>query len=41
MRTTAESFIAHNTWVLAGVSSDDKEEIIRLSDKFEKLFAKL
>jgi predicted Zn-dependent peptidase len=41
MRTTAESFIAHNTWVLAGVSSDDKEEIIKLSDKFEKLFAKL
>lgn len=40
MRTTAESFIAHGTWVLAGVSSEDKEEIVKLSDKLETLFAK-
>jgi predicted Zn-dependent peptidase len=40
MRTTAESFIAHGTWVLAGVSSEDKEEIVKLSDKLETLFTK-
>lgn len=38
MMTTAESFIAHNTWVLAGVSSDEKELIVNLADKFETLF---
>lgn len=38
MRTTAESFIAHNTWVLAGVSSEEKEEIVSLSEKLETLF---
>ncbi len=40
MRTTAESFIAHSTWVLAGVSSEDREEIIKLSDKLNTLFPK-
>lgn len=40
MRTTAESFIAHGTWVLAGVSSEDKEEIVKLADKFDVLFPK-
>lgn len=38
MVTTAESFIAHNTWVLAGVSSDEKELIVNLADKFDTLF---
>ena len=38
METTAQSFIAHNTWVLAGVSSEDKEHLVRLNDKFEALF---
>lgn len=38
MRATAESFIAHGTWVLAGVSSEEKDEIVKLADKFETLF---
>jgi len=38
MRTTAESFIAHGTWVLAGVSSEEKEEIVKLADKLGVLF---
>ncbi len=38
MRITAESFIAHGTWVLAGVSSADKDEIVVLSDKLATLF---
>lgn len=38
MQVTAQSFIAHNTWVLAGVSSEEKEEIVQLSDKLETLF---
>jgi predicted Zn-dependent peptidase len=38
MQATAQSFIAHGTWVLAGVSSQDKEEIVKLADKFEALF---
>lgn len=38
MITTAESFIAHNTWVLAGVSSEEKELIVTLADKFNTLF---
>ncbi|HEY1085171.1 MAG TPA: pitrilysin family protein [Candidatus Saccharimonadales bacterium] len=38
MRATAESFIAHGTWVLAGVSSEEKEEIVKLAEKFETLF---
>ena len=38
MKTTAESFIAHNTWVLAGVSSGDKDLVVELSEKLETLF---
>lgn len=38
MVSTAESFIAHNTWVLAGVSSEEKELIVSLADKFDALF---
>ena len=38
MMSTAESFIAHNTWVLAGVSSEEKELIVSLADKFDTLF---
>jgi len=37
--STAQSFIAHNTWVLAGVSSDEKEEVVQLADKFELLLS--
>lgn len=37
MQATAQSFIAHGTWVLAGVSSEDKEEIVKLANKFEEL----
>ena len=40
MQATAQSFIAHGTWVLAGVSSEDKEEIVKLADKFEQLLPK-
>lgn len=40
MMTTAESFIAHNCWVLAGVSSGERDEIIELADKFDTLFPK-
>lgn len=38
MQVTAQSFIAHGTWVLAGVSSGEKEDIVRLHDKLETLF---
>jgi len=38
MKTTAESFIAHNTWVLAGVSSGEKDLVVELSEKLETLF---
>lgn len=38
MQATAQSFIAHGTWVLAGVSSEEKEDIVKLADKFETLF---
>lgn len=38
MITTAESFIAHGTWVLAGVSSEERESITQLADKFDTLF---
>lgn len=31
-------FFASNTWVLAGVSSGDKELLVRLHEKLEKLF---
>lgn len=35
---TAREFIAGNSWVLAGVSSGQKEDIVTLSDKLEPLF---
>jgi predicted Zn-dependent peptidase len=39
MLATAREFIAHNTWVLAGVSSGDKAELVALNDKLETLFS--
>lgn len=38
MLATAREFIAHNTWVLAGVSSGDKAELVNLNDKLETIF---
>lgn len=38
MLATAREFIAHNTWVLAGVSSGSKEELTLLGDKLETIF---
>ncbi|HRF28785.1 MAG TPA: pitrilysin family protein [Candidatus Saccharibacteria bacterium] len=38
MMTTAHSFIAHGTWVLAGVSSGEKQDIVELAEKFDTLF---
>lgn len=38
MIATAQEFIAANTWVLAGVSSGEKEEIVAINDKLAKLF---
>lgn len=38
MLATAREFIAHNTWVLAGVSSGDKAEIVALNNKLETIF---
>jgi len=35
---TAREFIAHGTWVLAGVSSGEKEELVELNDKLAGLF---
>jgi predicted Zn-dependent peptidase len=37
---TANEFIRSNAWVLAGVSSGEKEEIVELSDKLATLFEK-
>jgi predicted Zn-dependent peptidase len=34
----AQEFVDADTWVLAAVSSGDKEEVTRLNDKLEKLF---
>lgn len=39
MIATAREFIAHNTWVLAGVSSGEKEDIVELNNKLETIFA--
>lgn len=36
--TTSREFIAHNAWVLAGVSSGEKDDIVALSNKLEPLF---
>lgn len=38
MIATANEFIAANTWVLAGVSSGEKEELVGFSDKLAGLF---
>lgn len=38
MLATAREFIAHNTWVLAGVSSGDKEDLVVLGDKLTTIF---
>lgn len=38
MITTAREFIASDAWVLAGVSSGDKSEIVALNDKLTTLF---
>jgi predicted Zn-dependent peptidase len=40
MLATAREFIAHNVWVLAGVSSGEKEELVALNDKLESIFTK-
>jgi predicted Zn-dependent peptidase len=37
---TAREFIESNAWVLAGVSSGEKEDIVELNDKLETLFVK-
>lgn len=39
MIKTAQSFMDANTWVLAAVSSEEKDEIVSLSDKMQTLFA--
>jgi predicted Zn-dependent peptidase len=38
MISTAREFISGDTWVLAGVSSGEKEEIVALNDKLASLF---
>lgn len=38
MIATAHAFVAANSWVLAGVSSGEKEELVALSDKLSSLF---
>lgn len=38
---TASEFIEHNAWVLAGVSSCEKSELVELDDKLDSLFGKL
>ncbi len=35
---TAREFVASNAWVLAGVSSGEKEELVELNDKLATLF---
>lgn len=40
MIATAREFINSNAWVLAGVSSGEKEEIVELNDKLVTLFEK-
>lgn len=37
---TASEFVQNDTWVLAGVSSGDRDEFVALSEKLEKLFPK-
>lgn len=38
MVSTAKSFMDANTWVLAAVTSEDKQEVVGLSQKLEQLF---
>lgn len=38
MIATAREFIAHDAWVLAGVSCGEKDDITRLSDKLATIF---
>ena len=38
MLATAREFIAHNAWVLAGVSSGEKDELVALNNKLESIF---
>jgi predicted Zn-dependent peptidase len=38
MLDTAKQFMDANTWVLAAVSREEKDEIVELSDKFESVF---
>ena len=38
MLATAREFIAHNTWVMAGVSSGEKAELVALNEKLESVF---
>ena len=40
MIETAREFIASDAWVLAGVSSGEKEEIVELNNKLARLFEK-
>lgn len=40
MLNTAREFIQQDTWVLAGVSSGEKEDIVALSDKLSAVFRK-
>jgi predicted Zn-dependent peptidase len=40
MIDTAREFIGSNTWVLAGVSSGEKEELVALDEKLTTLFEK-
>ncbi|HSW77869.1 MAG TPA: pitrilysin family protein [Candidatus Chromulinivoraceae bacterium] len=40
MIETAREFIASDAWVLAGVSSGEKSEIVELNDKLARLFEK-
>jgi predicted Zn-dependent peptidase len=40
MLATAREFVVHNAWVLAGVSSGEKEDLVTLNDKLETLFNK-
>ncbi len=40
MIKTAREFIEHNTWVLAGVSSGERSDVVALSDKLADLFVK-
>ena len=38
MIDTAREFITSDAWVLAGVSSGEKEELVALNDKLASLF---